>query len=389
MAIIQCWTPGYRTNDSLQFNNSSPTYDTSIERGEGASLNITPVTTGTPWARIGKQNITIVGNHVSFDVATVTVRVYMYIVTLPGASSEEILGVTSMADTTTPKVRVRLHSDGKLSLWSGTGTTQIGSTGTYALSTGTWYRLEWIINTGSSATMTLKVYDDNDTTQTLLDTVSGTGNLSTSNAATLVLGKHTNRNGQGYSIRFATVAVRDSSTELGHAKGKLLLPNANGTYTSFTGTGSNGYQECDEVPHDGTTTQVGSTSAGGETYNLQSTTDVGMAGTETINCFVGGAMARTTATPVNTSPIVISGATEQLASSSGNLATGFSYRCLVLENNPNTSAAWTHAAINAVEVGMKNAGAGGTTQMTAAYGYVEYVPSSAPAAVPRSFVVMA
>ena len=93
------------------------------------------------------------------------------------------------------------------------------ATGTTALSTGTWYRIEAMWGTGSSAAWAVKIAGT-------VEISGSTGNLGTSNHGYFGVGKLHNRNGNTVDFYYDHVAV-DSEGYPGAGYVIALFPNAN------------------------------------------------------------------------------------------------------------------------------------------------------------------
>lgn len=368
---VGAWTPGFRGGYWTQ--SGTPTINTSIERGEGASIEFNPATTATEAIQLGATMNTGTWNDNTYpiDAADVSVRAYAYFTSAPASGSEEIFGLQNTSFAW--KCFLRINSSRQLVLYSGNGTSVI-ATGTFALSLNTWYRIEIYIGTGTTASYRIKVYSDADT-PVQLESLTGTANFTTGNGGWYQWGKITNRGGQGFTVYLATFNARNDSSECGHCKGKVLLPNGNGFYTGWTGS----YTDCDELPTDNDTTFASTNVANtSECYDLQSLTDVGLVGTETIKCFQAGIVTRVTSSAITSQANVLvrSGSTDSLVNSGRIWGTGYGLKGSCLENDPNTGLAWTPSGINAVQVGCRTGSSLGvnTLRMTSVYGYIEYVP---------------
>lgn len=186
------------------------------------------------------------------SVSTSYVRFYFLVNTLPSSLHECIFNIIDTSSVI--KFELRINSDGTLTARPKTGTgTNIG-TGSTALSTGVWYRIELKIATGSSAAweVWLAVGDAPASLE-----MSGTNDLSSVNAGRCHLGKHTDRNGKTVSFRYDDFVWNDYALP-GPGQCRVLLPVGTGTFDSWTiGAGSGDkWSQLTETPSDGDATYL-------------------------------------------------------------------------------------------------------------------------------------
>lgn len=378
MTLVQCISPYGGTAaegnpDNIFFMPVSP----SVKRtGEDYSWRANAITTGTRSAEFLTQNTQPTYNNV--NTANATYRFYFNAATLPASLSEEICQIRDTSDAL--KLALRIKSDGKIQVYNSGGTTQLGSDSTVVLSADTWYRIEIQCGTGAAATYTVRIYDDNDS-PTLLDTLTGTGNLSTTNHRGIRIGKVTNRNGQTVDFYYTGLHIRNDLTWCGHSRYKILVPVNNGTDTGWAGV----YTAVDEPPpHDGNATAINAVAvAATETYVMQNTSDVGLS-TETINALRIDCRAKSTSGSPSCSVRVRSGGSAYDSSAATVTAnvngTPDSYTAFahVRELDPATSALWTHSGVDSMEAGIHKPSSTGSAVCTAVWVMVDYVPSASP-----------
>lgn len=366
---------GFETGDSSEFIAVVGTQSvvTSPVRSGTYAGRVNPTTTATGYFDFTKAAFS------NFLVATIYVRFYFYVATLPASSSEEILHVQE----TTPgyKVALRINSAGNLMLFDKTGTVQIGSTGSTALSTATWYRIELVVPAGTSATV--DVYLDG------VSEISGTGDTTVNNARRVRFGKGTNRNGQTIDVYYDDISVSDSALP-GAGACLRMDPDGDGDTTAWTiGAGSGAeYLQVDEVPPDGDTTYLVSTLAVGDAslVTLESTSSAGISGTINAVKVVGtckqdGAAAGTFKTRCR------NGTTNSDSASMANTS-AYQSRGDMFATDPNTGAAWTTGGLDTAQAGVVENETTDKTRCTAVYMMVDWVAAAAPATLPTRLTLM-
>jgi hypothetical protein len=370
MARVQCsWPINSIYDGDWNVSNTLPLTTSNPRTGETNSWRCNATTTGV--ASMSLRSSNSVSSHGNINTANASYSFYFRPVTLPSANSEEICQILN--DSAAIKMTVRIKSDGKLQAYASNGTTQMGSDSTYALTVGNWYRIEIQCATGSPEAWAIRIYDDNDS-PTQLDSFSGTGNLNTGLHRGIVLGKVTNRNGQTVDYYYTGVAIDNTITWIGHRRYKLLLPTGAGNYSGWTGAGYTNVD--DSPPHDSGTTYNVLTSAA--TVTMQDCATVGLTSGDVITCvnslfypLKSGATATNLQTRVR---IAGTDYTNGLGQLPPNQYYQFSY---VLGLNPNTSAAWSQAAVDGMECGCVYFN-GTTPNITAIWALVEYQPDPNP-----------
>ena len=343
-------------------------------RTGGFGLQVNPVTTAGGYVRFPMRLLANGGP----DNATITnitwSRFYFRPVTLPAANSEEIAQIETVTST---KCTVRINSSGNLMLFNSAGTVQIGSTGSTVLATdGTWYRIEVYCETGLAATATvmLAVGDGVASTE-----ITGTGNVREQGACSLYAGKVNNRNGNTVDFYYDDGAFSNSGYP-GAGACEIMVPDGDGTYTAWTigaGGGADWTNIDDPVSNDGDTTYLLSTSVDGEasTATLESTLSAGISGT--INAAKAVAIVARNGSSTHSNELRLrSGATDSDTTAYISPA-AYALIGKVFATDPNTAAAWTIAALDAVEVGVVEATAAAVkTKCTAVGLMVDFGPAS-------------
>lgn len=141
-----------------------------------------------------------------------------------------------------------------------------------------------------------------------------------------------------------------NNTFLGDVRVQSMIPNAAGSSTQLTPTGSaNNYANVGEVPYNNTTYNASPTTGQRDTYGLSDLT----AGTTTVYGLQSVAhMQKSDAGTANAKVALKSGASVYYDTTQS-LSTSATNYTQVRETDPATSAAWTVAGANALEAGME------------------------------------
>jgi hypothetical protein len=259
--------------------------------------------------------------------------------------------IISLLDGTTEQMGLTLNLDGTLSARrGGQGGTILGTTGV-SLSSGVWYYLEFKVTIhDSTGAVQIKVDGDSKLSLTGQDTKQ----TSNATANRILVGADGGLlvaltydwddlyicDGQGSS----------NNDVLGDCRVDCLLPNADGSNSQFTpSSGSDHYAMADDSSPDDDSTYLSDATAGHrDTWNVQNLTAL-------VSPSIKGIQVNITAKKDDAGsrqlkPVIKSGATTQAGTAQ---SVGVDYRQFsqVFENDPNTSAAWTEAGVNAAEFG--------------------------------------
>ncbi len=172
-------------------------------------------------------------NTIMADAGT-RVSFYLYIETLPSATSTILTALTAANATVVP---IRLTSTGVLQLWNAT-TAQIGSNGS-TLSTGVWYRISYVYTITNTTTNEFRLFKDG-----VIDISITNATITNTTGVHMVTG---NRSANAtLSIRNSDIYVDDSSslTDPGDIWVTAKRPFSNGSANNFTtqiGAGSSSY----------------------------------------------------------------------------------------------------------------------------------------------------
>jgi len=238
-------------------------------------------------------------------------------------------------------------------LGTSTGGALLGTSGT-VLPQDSWHVIEWREQILTATTGAAEVWLDGNRVVNFSGDTSSTATL---NVQTLLLGIVNNVSSQVANeyVAFDDIAVNDTAGTLNNGRAGdgrivLLTPSAAGSSTQFTrggtDTGAN-FSQVNELPPS-MGQYVGSSTVGQR--DLYAMTDVGVA-VSSINVVEAIALAQNSdAGGGSIAPTLKSGATINEATAIG-LSTSAGYVTSRWETDPATSAAWTIAAVNALEAG--------------------------------------
>lgn len=354
---------GCELNSLGEFLASSGTVSVqnTIKRTGGYALRANPTTTNVGYAELDVR--------VAVSApASMYSRFYFRYDTAPSSGNSEPIFATQSAGSVL-KFELRVtNSSGSIFLAAYNSAVTLLATGTTALSSGVWYRIEVLTGTGASANWEVRI---DGTTE-----ISGTDDLTTNNNAKALLGKTVNRSGQGVDFFYDDMLL-DNGAWPGAGQIKSLLPDADGDNAQWTaGTGST-YTEVDEgVAADGATTYWQSVAQNdAHTVNLQSTATGDISGT--INALkVSAHTARAGGANGNMSLRIRSGTSNTDGGTSTTIAS-FGWRHhWVSATDPATSAAWTLSGIDEAEVGVVDVHASQRSRCSTLMAQVDYAPSA-------------
>ena len=307
-----------------------------------------PTTTGVGWGQIG--TIAADGTNAAFSAANLYTTVWFAWLTSPASGDEEILQVRQGVNL---KFAVRIDSTGKLHGYNAdtnpVGGTKVG-TGTTILSNGRMYRLD--LKVGTSSTVGAYELKINGVVEW-----SGTTNTLASNATNLRLGKVVDRNGQSVTFSYGPIVLDNANyfSSLPLAA-DTYVPSGNSTPMQWNPADTNQYTVVGTIPASNSNTFITNASGAGQSA-MFAMTDL-IDNNDQIIAVKAKMRAReitsTTTASTTTSLRVKSGATT-VDTNPVNLSSINNYAKLMLVD-PATSAAWTAAGVNALEVGIYEAG---------------------------------
>lgn len=251
-------------------------------------------------------------------------------------------------DGATLGVNLRLTTDGELAVYR--GTTLLGTTSGLGLSLDTWYYIELKVVCNDSGSYELRVDGSNVLSASGVDTKAGSNNYHTTFRC---ISPNT---GSAQRVKIDDLYCLDGSGSLnnnflGNMKVVILLPNANGDSSQFAPSSGDNYACVDEtICNDDTDYVEDDTSAQKDLYNYEA-----LSGNPPV---IAGIQINTDCreTDANSFSLITpckSGSTENDDTAQTVTSSTYITKRRILETDPNTSAAWTKTAIDAVQFGVK------------------------------------
>lgn len=361
MAFLKVYGPV--TGDDTEPSVTSGTYSvvTSPVLVSGSyALRSNPTTTAVGRVHLPKHGAN--GNFTDYNVATTYWRVWFRVATLP-ATGEPFMSLVDTSNNV--KIELRMNSTGNILAYDSTIT--LIATGSTTLTLNSWYRIEVKCGTGASAAYELKIDGNVEFT--------GSANVGGTNAGHVRLGKTTNRNGDSVDFYYASFCASDSAYP-GFGFVRFLTPAGDGAGTDFTASAGSKYDCVNDWPHNSDTDYI-SDSTTGHAYTA-TCISCAQAGIFLISGSVNtvetiAAVRATVAFGVKVR--LISGATTD-DTTENTLGSSYVGRCKLYDTDPNTGAAWTTAALNAVEVGLVTGSGASVLRCTALGIAVDYNPGA-------------
>jgi len=369
-------------NEEFSLTGGTPVIQGTTKCSGSLAMQITSLTSAT--ARyLGFQH------HASVDNGPLYYRFYLYITTAPTANNV-IFMVNNAGNITTPLAGIKLTSTSTLVLYDEDSAT-IGSASS-ALTSNTWYRVEFMINTtGSAGSHILEAKLDGSTFAT-----SSTRSISTGTAAAFWGGNLATEAQTQANWYFDDIAINDNtgSYQTGYpGAGKVLslYPNAAGDANSWLNTAAGAgsttnYTLVDEDnPNDATDMVQSVTLNAIDMYNILNS---GIGASDTVNCvMVGGKFRNNTADATTAFRFRVektSGGTVLESSSiipnsitwNPNAITVPRLYPIIMYVDPDGSA-WTQSTLDTAQIGVKLTAAGtNRVQVTTVTMTVDYTPST-------------
>jgi hypothetical protein len=262
--------------------------------------------------------------------------------------------IMSLADSSSRQVELNLNVNGTLQVTRG-GTAVTGGLSTNILNLNVWYYIEMLCTI--SASISSNQWQVNVNSANWINVASGQSSKFSSNStANTICLLDEQMNLPTTIIDFDDLYICDgqgstNNTFLGDVRVEARLPSANGTNTAWTANGAAAGFSCvdDPIPNgdnnfisSNTTNQISTF-----TFNNLSTTPLTIFGVQNLNC-----SRKTDAGGRNIADATVSGGTTSIGSNIA-LPNSYTYNPRILELDPATSAAWLAAAVNAMEVGVK------------------------------------
>lgn len=252
-------------------------------------------------------------------------------------------------DGTTHQIAFAPNASGELNIYR--GTTLIDTTTGLDLTTDEWVFLEFKVTIDNSSGSleiikngSIEIYND-----TGMDTQQ-TGNAYVDNIWFSVIASNKD-------VKFDDLYVLDTTGSknndfLGDIRVDAIRPNAEGTYTEFTPSAGDNFENVDETygPDEDTTYNSGTNVGDQDTYNLGALEDLG--GTTIHGVKSQITVKKSDAGSREVKILTRSGTTDDLGSTI-TLATGYTTPTKIYEDNPDDAAAWEDSDVNALEVGVE------------------------------------
>lgn len=350
---------------------TAATQGTTKRSGDYAFRTNCPATTDTCYGSFRTPNTG--GTDADTLAADRYTTMYVRFGTLPAANDEPIYQTRNSSDVV--KGELRINSAGHLAAYNSTAV--LLATGTATLTTGVWYCLQVLTGTGSPAAFEVKVDNVSD--------ITTTGNMTVASNARMRLGKGTNRNSQAIDIYFDDI-VADNAAFQNCGQSVLRMDvDGDGTSTAWTiGAGGGAdYTNVDDVPSDGSTTYLLSTSvdADASSVSLESSASAGITGAITsVKAFGFFRRDNTAGSTQGTVQFGIrSNAVDSLGvDSSINPGTVGNYdsRQLIFDTNPDGNIPWELATLDGLEVVAVEAETADKTRLTAMTAHVLFTPTA-------------
>lgn len=323
----------------LVTNSGTAAVQSTTKRSGTYGLQVNPVTSALGWVRVGGYGADGQSNS-NVNVATLWVRFYFYITTVPASGEEYVFAARTSGGNN--KLYLRLTSTGTLKAYNNSDVL-LGTSA--ALSTSTWYRIELKIGTGATAASEMLIDGTNVFT-------SASSNLHTSNNGHQVFGKILDTGSQSIEVYYDDISTDDADYP-GVGQVRVLLPTANGSTMQWTGgTGSSNYVEVASLPPVTASYVKSTTTNDVALFTMGKLSSVGAgSGNVVIPAVKAIIVPRLdTAGTDGTKLRVKSGATTTDLTSVV-LTTSAIPLSSVLATDPNTSATWTPSAVNVLECG--------------------------------------
>lgn len=334
-------------------NSGTLSLQSSVVRTGGYALLVNPTTTGTGYYVLARPATD--GTPAAINVAIIYARFYFRWGTLPSSGDEEIFH--------TSRLNVRLDHNGKLLTYTSSGT--LLSTGTTALSSGTWYRIEVKISIVSTTlSYEVKINGSSEYTGT-------TSVTSGSTTGTVALGKFADHNGQSVAFYYDDVLISDSAYP-GDGQCVCLIPTGPGAQGFWSGS----YTSLTDIPSDGDTSYISDGS--GDNASLFTLTTAETAGinntvaavkTVQVSRYVTFGSGTGAKTRVYADSTFLDSATHPLT------AAYAAYQFLQ-ELEPSNDFAWTPTELDTLQIGPVSGSGSHPVRCSSLYAMVDHQPSA-------------
>jgi len=298
------------------------------------------------------------GELVGFDVAGLTCLAVSGYVRFDSLARCEILSVT---DYLAGEMAASLHlfADGTLHLL-GDGDIHL-ATGTKVLALNTWYYIQLTINLGAAGAYALKI--------DLVDEFSGTGGFGTDEFNDVRFGTTEPAFSDACTFRWANVSVDD--TECPATGQRVIVRNidSEGEYSEFTaGTVAPLWENVSEDPSDGDTTVITTDTIGHMLTGSVSLLSPELPAATPVYGVMCRAISKSDGPGTMELRCMFRSGTTDVQTGLQTVGTSWKQSAYLLPEDPDTSAAWTHAGAIAAEVGVRRgAGSVDTSVVTAVW----------------------
>lgn len=382
MALINAISFESGANDESTSTVGTFSVQTTIKRSGNYALRVNPSGALAGAMRFGAYGVA--GNRSLMSVANAYTSVFVYFASLPSAGDEIFYLVREIGATT--KFSVAISSTGTVNTYDTAGA--LLTAGSVALSTGVWYRFDILSGTGVAANWSVNIYNDpvsgNGTgTPTLLETLSGTGNLHANNNAEIQLGRAAAGAAVAINFFYDDLIVADTAF-IGDQRQLMAVPEANGsTQQWLNGTGASDYQEVDEIPAS-SAEYVENAAVANQValFDFPSAATIGVSGT--IHCVKAQVFCLEPVAVASDFRVRIRTGGQNSDNTGANIGTTQENRGRLRAVSPNGGGAWTTADIDDLEVGAIQVVAQ-IARITAVYAHICFTPAYASASQIKTY----
>jgi hypothetical protein len=262
--------------------------------------------------------------------------------------------VIEFMDSSNVQIGLYIDTTGKLSIRPSFIGTDLGDTGSFTLSSGTWYFVEvsvTINNTTGSATVNV------DGTQRISLTNINTRNGSSNNYATnVVIGNNGGNSGNDYDDLYICNATTTDALGnpaqhgiIGPCRVTVQYPASDNTTNWTKSGGSNNYGNVSEAQEDNDTSYVSTTTTGQDDWYTVGTIGASPATIYAVAVMMTARMDD--AGPHTAKAELKETAANTVQSKTFTMASGYIGYQMVSETNPHTNAAWQVTDVNAMLIG--------------------------------------
>ena len=277
-------------------------------------------------------------------------QTYFRLNTVPTTNAISLLtaasGTNLKADACiTPARKIRIY---------GGGSTQIGSDSTTVVDADKWVGIRFKVGTGATAPYEVQLDTVGD--GSWVTELSGTANLGVTQNDFVMVGRYLNYGSDTWDIDFDDFILSRFGWIDDADRVAQLNPDKAGTYLDGTAIPATSYpyERWNETPHDGVSSYIYSQTFGHQHTSLmealQQRGEPGAGGTGTV---IRAVKAHTVSASLGTAPtrVLLRSGTTDSETTDYTQNTTYSTLEKILETDPDTSAAWTVAGLNAIEVG--------------------------------------